>query len=140
MARPTSDKKDFKIILRVNGETRSKIENLAKNMGCSISDCVRNIISEQKNSVLQNDYPINTESDAFVDLKSMTDYFGITMDSLLEMFDVALNEGSVVLNDGKLESAMPTWAEKLSDACHELGYDVEKIAESAVKSLGKGML
>ena len=83
---------------------------------------------------------INTSSDAFQDLKSMTDYFGITMDSLMEMFDVALNEGSVVLNDGKLESVMPVWAEKLSDACHELGYDVEKIVDSAVKSLGKGML
>lgn len=92
------------------------------------------------NKTIETVRAINTSSDAFQDLKSMTDYFGITMDSLMEMFDVALNEGSVVLNDGKLESVMPVWAEKLSDACHELGYDVEKITESAIKELKRGGL
>lgn len=83
---------------------------------------------------------INTSLDAFVDLKSIVDYYGITMDGLLEKVDVALNDGTLSLDDGKLVCVLPDWAVKLSDACHEIGYDVDKIVDSAIKSLKKGSL
>lgn len=138
--------------IRIANDTADFFEGKALNR---LVECVHHLIESGKMTfdgeelkfssqasvhICDKENEVDTTSDAFVDLKSMTDYFGITMDSLMEMFDVALNEGSVVLNDGKLVCVIPGWAEKLSDACHELGYDVEKIVDSAVKSLGKGML
>lgn len=94
-------------------------------------------VHTEERETKSEDIGVDTASDAFVDLKSMTDYFGITMDSLLEMFDAALNDGTLVLDDGRLVCVLPDWAERLSDACHEIGYDVDKIADSAIKSLKK---
>ena len=87
-----------------------------------------------------NPTDVDTTSDVYEDLKGMVEFFGMTMDDFIQQADVALSEGVLTISEGKLVCVIPEWAQRLSDACHELGYDVEKIAESAVKSLGKGAL
>lgn len=84
-------------------------------------------------------HTIDTHSDSYSDLISMLDFYGCSFDELIRHIDTAMNLGTLTINDNKLTVVLPGWAEKLSDACHELGYDVEKIVDSAVKSLGKGI-
>ena len=79
-------------------------------------------------------------SDSYSDLISMLDFYGCSFDELICHIDTAMNQGTLTINDNKLTVVLPGWAEKLSDACHELGYDVEKIADSAIKSLKHGTL
>lgn len=83
---------------------------------------------------------ISGSGSSYEDLISMLDFYGCSFDELIQQIDTAMNLGTLTINDNKLTVVLPGWAEKLSDACHELGYDVEKIVESAVKSLGKGAL
>lgn len=80
------------------------------------------------------------KDEIYADLEEMVELCGSTMDEFLKEMDRCLNEGELTIFEGKLVCVLPEWAEKLSDACHELGYDVEKIADSAVKSLKHGML
>ena len=74
------------------------------------------------------------------DLVEMLELFGVTMDDFIKQADEALAEGEITISDGKLVCTLPDWAEKLSDTCQEMGYDVAKIADSAIKSLKKGAL
>lgn len=90
--------------------------------------------------ILKDRTGVNTSSEAYVDLVSMLDCYGLSIDQFISEADRCMNDGAFSFEGDCLKCVLPGWAEKLSDACHELGYDVEKIAESAVKSLGKGML
>lgn len=44
--RPTDDKKEYRLILRINEETKRKIEENADRNGLSVSEMVRRILKE----------------------------------------------------------------------------------------------
>ena len=127
--------------IRIANDTADFFEGKALNR---LVECVHHLIESGKMSFDGEELKIMTGNDVhtpeYEDLKGMVEFFGMTMDDFIQQSDVALSEGVLTISDGKLVCVIPVWAEKLSDACHELGYDVEKIADSAVKSLGKGML
>lgn len=129
--------------IRIANDTADFFEGKALNR---MVECVHHLI---KNGTLAFDgenlkilSSVNTEEKLpeYEDLKGMVEFFGMTMDDFIQQADVALSEGVLTISDGKLVCVLPEWAERLSEACHELGYDVEKITDSAIKSLSKGML
>jgi len=47
MARPTDDKKESKVILRINDETRKSIEKASRTAGLSMSEYIRDILTSK---------------------------------------------------------------------------------------------
>lgn len=148
MARPTNDKKDTKIILRTNAETREYVERKAAEMGCSISDCVRKLILDSSNvvqntdseeiAVLQNNWDLPEE--IMNDTESMGGYFGMTLAEMMIEFNRILNDGDISCENGKLYSVLPNWAQEMSDACHDANIPVEKAAEKFIGMIQRGQI
>lgn len=123
--------------IRIANDTADFFEGKALNR---LVECVHHLI---KNGTLAFDgenlkISVDTELPEYEDLKGMVEFFGMTMDDFIRQSDVALSEGVLTISEGKLVCVLPGWAERLSEACHELGYDVEKIVDSAIKSLKLG--
>lgn len=74
------------------------------------------------------------------DLKSMANCFGITIDDLLGMIDEGLNEGTILIEGGRVISSMPHWVERFEEVCRDKCLDSEKVGESAVKAIERGTL
>lgn len=156
MARPTSDKKDSKVILRINGETRAFIEAKAKEMGCSISDCVRNLISVvqnssviqnmknssviQNNTVVQNTLQWDLPEEVMNDTESMGEFFNMTLGELVTEFNRMLNEGEISSEDKKLYCVLPNWAQEMADACHDAGVSVESVGKKVTGMIQRGQI
>ena len=75
------------------------------------------------------------DKELYADLEEMVELCGSTMDEFMRELDRCLNEGILTISGGKVVCVLPEWADRLSEACHELGYDVDKIVDSAIKSL-----
>ena len=80
----------------------------------------------QKNSVY---------TDAMGEFEEMASCCGMTTEELIGGLFSMLEEGEIVIENGRLMPSMPEWAERLSESCQEIGYDVDKIVDSAIKSL-----
>lgn len=64
MGRPTDDKKPSNLIVRVNDETKERLQREAKSRGITVSEYTRGIICRnimQNNNVLQNDNVMQNE-------------------------------------------------------------------------------
>ena len=83
---------------------------------------------------------INTESAAYKDLHSMMACFGYSMDALITEIDRCMEDGTLTVEGGKVMCTLPAWAERFKETCHDKGLDVEKVAESAIKAVEKGLL
>lgn len=130
MARPTNDKKEQTVILRLNEEMRSEIEKEASEMSLSMSQYVRNIIKNRHNSVIQNQ-----NSAVLKDIGMMAELFGIETGEMTEQFCEMLNDGLLTVSKGKLEIVMPEWAERFEETCHDRCMDVERTMEGVLKRL-----
>lgn len=122
MARPTNDKKEQTVILRLNEEMRGEIEREASEMSLSMSQYVRNIINNRHNSVIQNQ-----NSAILEDIAAMSSLFGLTTEEMTEQFCEMLNDGRLTVNRGRLEAVMPEWAERIEETCHDRGIEVEEL-------------
>lgn len=111
---------------RLNGKTYNAWlnEKIAEELGRS---------SQKIEPVQVN--PIENHSEAYSDLVSMLDCYGLTMEQFILEADRCMNEGLLTFEGDAMLCALPEWAVRLEEACEELGYDVDKIVDSAVKSL-----
>lgn len=137
MARPTEEKKDKPIKLRISEELYDK---LAKR-GSNLSDTIRNILKEavagEKNdkiSVPQNELGENLVY-ALKEIEGMASFFGITTEEMTEQFFEMLNEGVLTVEEGRLVAVKESWVERLEDVCHDKCIPVEKAVESVIKGL-----
>lgn len=83
---------------------------------------------------------IDTDAPAYKDLRSMLSCFGKSMDEMIAEVDKCLDDGTLTIESGKLMCTLPNWAERFTDVCHDKGLEVEKVAESAIKAVEKGLL
>lgn len=74
------------------------------------------------------------------DIESMVALCGGTMENFYEQVCEALNEGTLLINNGKVEVGMPSWVERFVSACEDKCLDSEKVGESAVKAIERGAL
>ena len=146
MARPTDDLKESKIILRINAETREKLEKEAEKAKISLSQHIRNIISGEKeeNSVLQNQnyedglskWGINEEY--LADLSTMAGFMGGSVGEMIRLLDEAVNEGAITYEGGKYIGVPEYDLSNLEEACHERGIGMQEAIDKTVKNLRSG--
>lgn len=146
MARPTDDLKESKIILRINAETREKLEKEAEKEKISLSQHIRNIISGKKeeNSVLQNQnfedslskWGINEEY--LADLSTMAGFMGGSVGEMIRLLDEAVNEGTITFENGRYIGVPKCNLNELEEACHERGIGMQEAIDKTVKNLRSG--
>ena len=148
MARPTEEKKDRTVKLRISEEL---YEDLAM-MGSNLSETIRNILKNGFVSVPQNTTEEKTEDNSvpqnitpemkavMADIEEMALCFGITLEEMAGQFCEMLNDGSLVVEGGVLMSCDDGWVRDFKDVCHDMCIPVDKAAESAIKALKKGQI
>lgn len=149
MARPTDEKKDRTVKLRISEDL---YEDLAM-MGSNLSETIRNILKNGFVSVPQNTTEEKTEDISvpqnditpemkavMADIEEMALCFGITLEDMAGQFCEMLNDGSLVVEGGVLQSAGEDWVMRFKETCHDMCVPVDKAAESAIKALKKGQI
>lgn len=106
---------------------------------CAHHMIVRGDLSFDGENLKVNTTSVNSVNTAdYAELEDMLGYFDMPMDEYIKQSKIAFEDGVFTVSEGQLVCVVPAWAEKLSDACHDLGCDVDKIVDSAIKSLKGG--
>lgn len=124
MSRPTEDRKDKVIKVRISAE---KYDELMKE-GKNLSETIRRKLNGE------SFVPHNRE------LEGMANCMNMTYDELLSGVTELMLAGEITVSRGNVGIQIPLWAERFTDVCHDKGLEVEKVAESAIKAVEKGLL
>ena len=129
MARPTSDPKSSKIIIRINNETRERLEKGAKRCGISLSQHIRGILSG-------NNTP--KDSDDLKDIRQMARCFGVETGDLLHQVCEGLNDGSLTSENGKVRGVPDIDLTDFYEVCHERGVRPQEALDKLVQNMRRG--
>ena len=99
MARPTDDKKESKVILRINDETRKSIEKASQTAGLSMSEYIRDILTSKHDNELSK-YGITT--DIIAELAQIVKLCGGDLKDVLNDMGERLNSGELTIDGGQL--------------------------------------
>jgi len=132
MARPTDEKKDRIVKLRVSEDLYADLVS----RGPNLSDTIRKILKGDGSVPQNNDRGTHLPSD----LTQMATCFGVSGEELLKMVVDGLDVGELTVQNGKLMAVEEGWVTNFRDTCHDLCIPVEKTAESACKALRKGII
>lgn len=131
MARPTNDKKETTIILRVNVETKDRLTREADMEHISLSEYLRKKLGD--NSVIQNEI-----SPEMRDTIQMLTLYGISFDKFLGMMHESLENGNITIEDDELKTKDSLDLERLYEVCHERGIDPQEAIDKTVEMIGGG--
>ena len=99
MARPTDDKKESKVILRINDETRKSIEKASQTVGLSMSEYIRDILTSKHDIDLSK---YGTTLSIIADLAEMVKLCGGNLGEVLEDTRERLESGELTIDNGHL--------------------------------------
>lgn len=136
MARPTTDKKGCTVILRINEETRSYLEEMAK--GETISSYVRSMIQKEKNgefNVIQNQRLVDKA--IYSDIEVMCKFYGIDTATFFKELCKSMNEGEVVYEDGVIKGKSEIDLSRFMEVCHEKKKDPQEVLDRCVMMIGR---
>lgn len=137
MARPTEEKKEKTIKLRISEELYGEIASKGRNLSETIREILRNSFVPQ-NSDEKNPKSGLTPSKEVKEIESMAIFFGFTLDEMLKMIYNGLNDGYLTVEDGKIVGLPEVNLENLKEACHERGIGMQEAIDKTVKSLRSG--
>lgn len=135
MARPTDEKKDKTIKLRISEELYADLITRGPNM----SETIRNII-KGGNKSSESFVPQNEIEKVVDELGDMASCCGIPLDNMVHQVYGMLEDGRIEIVNGTLGSKNEDWVDNFKEACRDRGVPVEKAAESAIKALKRGGL
>lgn len=137
MARPTNDKKDKTLILRVNAETKEQIEKRAKLSGKSISDYVRDEILGENNVIQNEDDVIQNIMDKAVykDINDMCRSCQISTHDFYRGVCDLWNSGKLFIEDGKVKSKGEWDLDMFVERCHFINEYPQDVIDKVTKGL-----
>ena len=137
MARPTEEKKERTIKLRISEELYGEIASKGRNLSETIREILRNSFVPQ-NSGEKNQKSGLTPSKEVKEIESMAIFFGFTLDEMLKMIYEGLNDGYLTVEDGKIVGLPEVDLNNLKEACHERGIGMQEAIDKTVKNLRSG--
>lgn len=137
MARPTEEKKEKTIKLRISEELYGEIASKGRNLSETIREILRNSFVPQ-NSDEKNQKSGLTPSKEVKEIESMAVFFGFTLDEMLKMIYNGLNDGYLTVEDGKIVGLPEVDLDNLKEACHERGIGMQEAIDKTVKNLRSG--
>lgn len=135
MARPTDEKKDKTIKLRISEEL---YESLAKD-GPNMSETIRKILKGENKTAVDS-VPQNEITKIVEDMDEMAVCCGVPLEDMVHQFFGMLEDGRLSFENGVMRANCEPWVEEFKSVCHDLCIPVEKAAEGAIKALKRGGL
>lgn len=135
MGRPTEEKKNCTIIVRVSPDLKESLEQRALANDVKLSDYIRTCLEENKphtNHVLQNDIMSETTYNDISDMcnKSMISTKGF-FDRICELF----NDGHIYLDGVTIKTRGEYDLGYLLDVCHRANVDPQEMINKLANSL-----
>lgn len=137
MARPTEEKKEKTIKLRISEELYGEIASKGRNLSETIREILRNSFVPQ-NSDEKNPKSGLTPSREVQEIESMANFFGFSLDEMLKKIYDGLNEGTLTIENGKIVGVPEVDLDNLKEACHERGIGMQEAIDKTVKNLRSG--
>lgn len=119
--------------VRFYADDLEKIDELVRE-GATFSGAVHQLIEKSDGSM---GVPSKI-TDVFGEFEEMASCCGMTADELVNGLLTMLEEGEIVIENGRLMPSMPEWAMEFESTCHEKGLETEKVAEKAISALKRG--
>lgn len=140
MARPTDEKKEKTVKLRISEE----LYNDLASKGANLSETIRKILKDSfvpQNKVAKSEKILEASpNEDMKEIESMANFFGMTGNDLLKEVCEGLTEGVLTIENGKIAGVPDINLEDFKDTCHEMGVDPQKILEKATQCLKRGQL
>lgn len=150
MARPTENRKDKTVKLRINTELYEEISSLGENISETIRDLIKKGLdsfvpqnSEEKEGFVpqnKDDYvPQNFISDETrEDIEKMCHLCGISTKLFFDEVDRLFNEGKLEVDCMKIRSNGEYYLADLENACHLANRDVQEAIDNTVDQVMRG--
>lgn len=139
MARPTEEKKEKTIKLRISEELYGEIASKGRNLSETIREILRNSFVPQ-NSNEKNQKSGLTPSKEVKEIESMAVFFGFTLDEMLKKIYEGLNDGTLTIENGRIVGIPDLELENFKEACHDMGVEPQKILDKAAQGVRRGTL
>ena len=137
MARPTEEKKERTVKLRISEELYGEIASKGRNLSETIREILRNSFVPQNNSEKNQKSGLTPNKD-LEEIDSMAKFFGMDGGELLKGVCDGLMDGNLTVENGKVVGVPEINLEKLEEACHERGIGMQEAIDKTVKSLRSG--
>ena len=127
--------------IRFCKEDVESIENTMKTEGITFNAAVHRLISAEKTEGGEV-HPKNSEKSlaSLNEIREMVEFSGLTVEKAYEDIAGFMNSGEIMLTSKGLEIGLPSWAEEISETCHDCGIGVEEAMSKAAKALRRGSL
>ena len=130
MGRPTDEKKDRTIKLRISEELYADLITRGPNMSETIRKILKGENKTAVDSVPQNEITKIVEE--------MAVCCGVPLEDMVHQFFGMLEDGRLSFENGVMRANCEPWVEEFKSVCHDLCIPVEKAAEGAIKVLKRG--
>lgn len=142
--------------VRIPNEVASEFEEWLKNEGYTLRELItgvvegrvtldgpKNEISDGKSQKIRGLNGVNTKkppkydiSEAVLDdLATMKDFAGGSVEEMIRRFDVALNEGSIIYEDGRFMGMPDIYLGDFKEKCREYNLDPQTVLDKWVKEM-----
>lgn len=121
--------------IRINAEDLAVIEELMAREGLSWSGAIHKIISDRAGTPIGLPYGI--EMEYLDDLATMVGFGCESVGEIIRMVDDGLNDGSLLLANGKIVGTPVINIDGFLEACHDAGADPQKVLDKATKGIGR---
>ena len=102
MGRPTDNKKDSSIILRIDTDTKTFLEGLAEEDNLTVSECVRKIINREK-EMANNTSKISSLKTLRLKNETIEYFKGKPLNKVVDNLAELIKEGKIELDGEKLK-------------------------------------
>ena len=129
MGRPTTEKKDKVVKLRISEEMYEDLAVRGKNL----SETIRELLKTGINGIVPQYGSKN--DDILREIGSMASFFGTDTDGLLNGIYEGLNDGTLTFRDGKVVGDTGLDLDRFYDICHDLNVDPQEAIDKLVKEM-----
>lgn len=131
MGRPTDNKKDSSIILRIDTDTKTFLEGLAEEDNLTVSECVRKIINREK-EMANNTSKISSLKTLRLKNETIEYFKGKPLNKVVDNLAELIKEGKIELDGEKLKVRG-----SLDGVPEELIADIELIGKFDNMTMGE---
>lgn len=134
MAMTSNDPKYYRVNLRINEETNSKLKEISKQRNITIAEYVRVLINGDKPKSYSNEIMTLLK-----DIFTMASLNGISNEDFLKILDKEMTDGTLIIENGRIKSVNTDLRlDEFYEVCHEVGADPQKMINETIKNMIKG--